>query len=134
MDQKPSPLLVLSALLYFAGALPLLFAPEELLTFVGAPSSTLDTALLQVVGSALFGFAMLNWLSRYSRLGGVFGRPVLVANLAHTASATLLLGHVARRAPFSASLTAALALYGAVTVAFGFRLFARPAAVAGQER
>jgi hypothetical protein len=128
MDPRPSLLLVLSAVFYFAGALALLFAPEELLTLAGAPPSTLDTALLQALGSALFGFAMLNWMSRHSRIGGIFGRPILVANLAHTASAALLLGHIAIRASLSAPLTVALTLYSALAVAFGLKLSARPTA------
>jgi hypothetical protein len=125
MDPRPNLLLVVSAILYLAGALPLLFAPDELLAFGGAPPSALAGALLQVLGSALFGFAMLNWLSRYSRIEGIFGRPLLVANLAHTASAALLLGHIAMRATFSAPFAVALAFYGALAVSFGLKLFAR---------
>ena len=125
MDPRPNLLLVVSAILYLAGALPLLFAPDELLAFAGAPPSALESALLQVIGSALFGFAMLNWLSRYSRIGGIFGRPLLVANLAHTASAALLLGHVISRAPLSAPLAVALAFYTILAVSFGLKLFAR---------
>ncbi len=125
MDPRPNLLLVVSAILYGAGALPLLFAPDELLAFAGAPPSALDAALLQVLGSALFGFAMLNWISRYSRIEGIFGRPLLIANLAHTASAALLLGHVAIRAPFSAPLAGALVFYTVLAVAFGLRLFTR---------
>ncbi len=58
MSERPNPLLLTSAVLYFAAALALLFAPEELLTYFGATPSNLDTALLQVIGSALFGFAL----------------------------------------------------------------------------
>jgi hypothetical protein len=131
MNPRPSPLLVVSAVLYFAGALPLLFAPDELLTFAGAPPSILDVTLLQIIGSAIFGFAMLNWSNRYSRVGGIFGRPVLAANLAHAGSAALLLGHIARRVPFSPLLTGVLVLYGSLAVAFGYKFFVHPSAVAG---
>ena len=126
MNPRPSVLLTLSAALYFAVALPLLFAPEELLAFAGARPSTLDVTLLQVLGSAVFGFAMLNWMNRHSRIGGIFGRPAVAANLAHAGSAALLLGHIASRTPFSPLLTAPLALYGALAVAFGFKFFTRP--------
>jgi hypothetical protein len=89
---RPSLLLVISAVVYFAAAVPLLFAPEELLTVAGVPTSILDKALLQVIGSAIFGFAMLNWLNRYSRVGGIFGRPLVAGNLAHAGTAALVLG------------------------------------------
>jgi hypothetical protein len=107
----------------------LLFAPEEALTFAGAPHSTLNMTLLQVIGSAIFGFAMLNWLNRYSRVGGIFGRPVVAGNLAHAGTAALLLGHTASRASFSIVLTVVLVLYGSLALAFGFRFFVQPTVV-----
>ncbi len=123
---RTSPLLVVSAVIYFAAALPLLFAPVEMLTFSGVSPSILDRTLLQVIGSALFGFAMLNWSSRYARVGGIFGRPLVAGNLAHAGTATLLLGNVASRASFSIPLTAVLVLYGSLALAFGFRFFVQP--------
>jgi hypothetical protein len=126
MDERPNPLLLASAVLYFAAALPLLFAPDELLTYAGASPSTLDSALLQVIGSAIFGFAMLNWMNRFGRIGGIYGRPLVIANFTHAATAALLLGHIAIRAPFSAPLAAVVALYGVLAVAFGFKLFTAP--------
>lgn len=126
MNDRPNPLLLGSAVLYFAAALPLLFAPEELLRYAGAAPSTLDTALLQVIGSAIFGFAMLNWMNRYGVVGGIYGRPVVLANFTHAATAALLLGHIATRAPFSAPLTAVLAVYGVLALAFGAKLFIAP--------
>ncbi len=130
---RPSVLLVVSAVLYFAVALPLLFAPEELLTFAGAPTSILDRTLLQVIGSAIFGFAMLNWLNRYARVGGIFGRPVVASNLAHAGTAALLLGNAASRASFSTPLTVVLLLYGSLALAFGFTFFVQPTTVADQD-
>ena len=129
---RPNPLLVISAVIYFAAALPLLFAPEDVLTFAGAPTSILDRTLLQVIGSAIFGFAMLNWLNRYARVGGIFGRPVAASNLAHAGTAALLLGKFASGAPFSTPLTVVLVLYGSLALAFGFTFFMRPTTVADQ--
>ena len=133
MDHRPSPLLVVSAVIYFAAALPLLFAPEEVLTFAGAAPSILDMTLLQVIGSAIFGFAMLNWLNRYARVGGIFGRPIVAGNLAHAGTAALLLGRVASRASFSSLLSVALVLYGLLALAFGFKFFVQPAAEVEQD-
>lgn len=123
MNERPSALLLTSAVIYFAAALPLIFAPEELLSFFGGERSTLAVSLLQVIGSALFGFAMLNWMNRYSRIGGIFGRPIVAANFAHSATAALLLGHIALRAPLSALLLMILGVYGCLAVAFGAKFF-----------
>lgn len=133
MKERPSVLLLTSAVIYFAAALPLIFAPEELLSFFGGERSTLTVSLLQVIGSALFGFAMLNWMQRYSRIGGIFGRPIVAANFAHSATAALLLGHIALRAS-SALLLVILGVYGSLAVAFGAKFFlASPASPASQQ-
>ncbi len=126
MSERMNPLLLASAVLYFAAALPLLFAPEELLRYAGASPSTLDTALLQVIGSAIFGFAMLNWMNRYGVIGGIYGRPVVIANFTHAVTAALLLSHIAFRETFSAPLTSVLAVYGVLALAFGAKLFVAP--------
>ena len=133
MSQRPSLLLLGSAIVYFAAALPLLFAPEETLAFAGAGASSLDAALLQVLGSAVFGFAMLNWQNRHSRIGGIFGRPVVAANLAHAGTAALLLGKVAKRAAFPPLLVAVLAVYTVLAIAFAFKFFVQPAGPAASE-
>ena len=128
MKQRPTLLLVASAALYAAAAIPLLFAPAELLRLGGAAETPLAIGLLQVLGSALFGFAMLNWMQRFSRIDGIFGRPLVVANLAHAGSAALLLAKAAVGAAPSPLLLAALVAYAVLGVAFGFRMFAAPAA------
>lgn len=123
MDQKPSVLLLTSAVLYFAAALPLIFAPEEMLGLFHSERSTLTVSLLQVLGSALFGFAMLNWMNRHSRIGGIFGRPIVAANFAHSLTAALLLAHIAHRGPLSAPFVAILFVYGCLAIAFGAKFF-----------
>jgi hypothetical protein len=120
---RPNLLLTIAAVVFFTAALPLLFAPDELLRLVGAAPSTLALVLLQLLGSACFGFALLDWMSRRSRIDGIFGRPIVIANLGHTASAALLLGKIAAGAEHSGWLVAATILYGCLALAFGSRLF-----------
>lgn len=126
MTDRPNLLLTVSAAAYLLAAIALLFAADELLHLARGAASQLDVALLQLLGAALFGFAMLNWLSRYSIVGGIFSRPLVVANLAHTATAALMLGHLAVRQPVSPWLAGATLAYAALGVAFGARLFLPP--------
>ncbi len=127
MSERPGMLLTLSAIGYFVGAVALVFAPQETAAALGASAGPGQAVLLQVVGSALLGFAMLNWSSRHSRLGGIYGRPLLLANLAFTMTAGLNLlrptlsdlGRLALTLP-----TVALLL---LAIVFATRLFARPA-------
>ena len=72
---KPNALLAASAIVYFAASVALLFAPAEIGAFVGAPPDAGRERLLQVIGGALLGFAMLNWSSRHSRTAGCPTRP-----------------------------------------------------------
>jgi hypothetical protein len=131
MNPRPSLLLVVSAVVYLAAAVVLLFAPQELLRFAGAEPATLVAALLQVLGSALLGFAMLNWNNRFSRIGGIFGRPLVVANLAHSVSAALLLAPIVSRASFPPLPAVALGLYTCLAIAFGIK-FLGPSATAAE--
>jgi hypothetical protein len=127
MDPRPSPLLTSSALLFLVAALALLFAPDEILARAGASPSVAAATLLQLLAAALFGFFLLNWNSRRSRIGGIYGRPLLLANLAHATVAALTLGHLALRTPPGPLLGSVLALYALLAVAFGTRLFRGPA-------
>jgi hypothetical protein len=119
-------LLTATAAIYFLAAIALLFAPAELLQAAGEQASGSAVAVLQLLGSALFGFAMFNWMQRYSAMGGIFGRHLVVANLAHAATAALLLGHLAIDRQLPAALLPALAIYSAIAIAFGLKLLLPP--------
>lgn len=126
MKDGSNLLLVTSAVVYFAAAVALLFAPEELTRYFGGTPAEGQTALAQLLGSALLGFAMLNWMNRFSRIGGILGRPLVVANLAHTATAFLLLVRPAGRDLSYLPLAIPTAFYLLLAVAFGSRLFVAP--------
>jgi hypothetical protein len=69
-----------SALLLLIGGLALLFAPDVLLPAL-APGFPLAAAWLgQLLAAAWLGMAALNWLQRTALLGGIYGRPVVLAN------------------------------------------------------
>jgi len=123
--ERLNPLLVGSSALYFLAALPLLFAPDELLRSAGAVPSVLDTALLQLLAAALFGFAMFNWLQRFTLTGGIYGRPVVIANFAHSSLAALSLTHFLRSGALPNLLLMALVAYTVLAVAFGWTFFRR---------
>jgi hypothetical protein len=123
MDNRPNPLLVFSAALYFLAGVAALFAPQELLSFGGAAAGALAVSLLQSVGAAFLGFGMLNWLSRYSLVGGIYGRPVVAANFAHAFAAAALLVKAVPRGNGSPLAWAALGIYGVLAVLFGIKFF-----------
>lgn len=69
-----------SALVLAALGGVLLFAADELLPRL-VPGVQAEAAWTgQVLGAAWLGLAALNWLSRGSVLGGIYGRPIVMAN------------------------------------------------------
>ena len=123
---RPGALLTCSALANLLAALGCLFAGDEVLAASGAAKTGLERVLVQLLGAGLFGFAMLNWMNRYAPVGGIYGRPLVVANLAHTMTAALTLVQIVTRGAQSVVALAALAFFGTFAVAFGVVLFAGP--------
>jgi hypothetical protein len=76
-----SRLSLLSAAVLLLGGLALLFGSDALLPAVipGFPAAA--AWLGQLLGAAWLGVAALSWLQRGARLGGIYGRPVVFANL-----------------------------------------------------
>jgi hypothetical protein len=72
---------ITAGLLVFAG-LALTFMPEEIGYLISGEMAS-DLLLLQIMGSLYFAFAMLNWMARGNLIGGIYSRPVAVANLTH---------------------------------------------------
>ena len=124
---RPNVLVTATAIVYFVASVGMIFAGEELLTAFQAQRTMLELALIQLLGAALFGFAMLNWFHRYSRIGGILGRPLIVANLAHTMTAALMLLQIGRRTGWPPSLLLGIVLYGSIAIAFGSKLYLPPA-------
>lgn len=87
-----------SALVLLFVGLVLLFAPDLVLPSV-VPGFPVAAAWLgQLLAAAWLGVATLDWLQRSATLGGIYGRPTVLANLALYFISTLsllraLLGH-----------------------------------------
>jgi hypothetical protein len=81
-----------SALFLLLGGLALLFASDVVLPRLvpGFPASA--AWLGQLLGAAWLGVAALDWTGRSALLGGIYGRPVVMANavLYFVAATTLL--------------------------------------------
>ncbi|MDF1505788.1 hypothetical protein [Roseisolibacter sp. H3M3-2] len=116
----------LSAALLLAGGATLLFAPDVVLPAL-VPGFPRDGAWLgQLLGAAWLGAAALNWLQRGALLGGIYGRPVVMANTAlyFVSAASLLRALLGGAAPRAAWVVAAPAT--ALAVAYGALLLRGP--------
>lgn len=88
-----------SALVLFAGGLVLLFGADDVLPAVAPGFPASEAWIGQLLAAAWLGVAGMNWLQRRSRIGGIYGRPVVVANVGlYFISALTLIGTVRRGA------------------------------------
>ncbi len=76
-------LMTLSAIILALIGISLIFFPKEILDYFELSVSDTLELLMQIIGSFYFAFAMLNWMSRGSIIGGIYNRPIAMANLTH---------------------------------------------------
>jgi hypothetical protein len=113
-----------AAVLGVLGALAT-FLPQEILLGAGAPPVGLNVILIQMAGALYLGFAMLNWMAQGGVMGGIYGRPVAIGNLAHfTIGALALLKSLlaGQRVP---EVVAGAVVYTAFAVLFALIAFGR---------
>lgn len=76
--------MTLSAIAMGISGILLSFLPQEIISFFDSQApSKLDAIVLQVLGALYFAFAMLNWTAKSNLIGGIYGRPIAIANLTH---------------------------------------------------
>lgn len=80
-----------SALILGLTGVILTFMPMELLGFINFETSKSAQILIQILGALYFSFAMLNWMTRTSIIGGIYNRPIVIANFTHFTTAGLAL-------------------------------------------
>ena len=84
-------LMTLSAMILALVGISLIFLPNEILDYLELSVSETLQLLMQIIGSLYFALAILNWMSKGSLIGGIYGRPIAMANLTHFVIAGLAL-------------------------------------------
>jgi hypothetical protein len=126
-------LMTLSAAFMAALGIAATFLPQEIASRFGAATASVPaTLLIQIAGALYLAFALLNWTVRNSPIGGIYNRPVALANVVHFAIAAITL----LKATLSYSGSAALnhspaliistVLYCAFAIWFGLVLTTHP--------
>jgi hypothetical protein len=115
-------LMIVSAAFMATAGVLLTFAPHELL---GQSHQALLPGA-QLLGALYVGAAIANWMSRSNLVGGVFGRPLAMGNLAHFGIGAMALVRTAAGAePRAWPLAAA---YLVLAAAFGAVIYSQPKA------
>ena len=118
-----------SALAMAVAGLPAIFMPQELAAFIQRDAGGPVVMLIQLLGALYFGFAALNWMAQGNLVGGIYSRPVTMANLLHFAIAGLALLKAGVQAGGGVVIGAAI-FYAAFAVMFGLVMFGDPLAKA----
>jgi hypothetical protein len=118
-------LLSATALLFGLPGLFLLFAPDVILVSLGEPVAKVPLLMCQLAGAMAFAMAVNNWMARGAAIGGIYGRPLLVANLAAmlTCGFSLVNAEALAHGPAPTVVGVVFLLFAA---AFGRLMFAGP--------
>ncbi len=110
-------IMTLSAIFMFSAGITLTFSPDLILGSLNLNPNQIIVFLLQLLGALYFGFGMLNWMNKGRPIGGIFNRPVAIANLSHfmIAGLALLKGLIS-----NPELQFTIWVIGIIYILFGF--------------
>lgn len=121
-------LMTISALILGIAGIILTFLPAEILDFFRLENTKPLSLMLQILGALYFGFGMLNWMAKSSLIGGIYNRPIAIANFAHfTIGGLALLKTVFSNPGLSWIFWGTTLVYLFFALIFGWILFHHPA-------
>lgn len=116
-----------SAILLGLVGVLLTFLPLEIMNLLEMEATKPFQLPWQILGALYFAFGMLNWTAKGSRIGGIYNRPIVVANFAHFMIGGLaLLKAVFSNPELPNSLWILTIVYAYFAVVFGIMLFRHP--------
>jgi hypothetical protein len=115
-------LMMLSAALMAALGILASFLPQELLRNAGLPPDRFPVTIIQLAGALYIGFAMLNWSAKGTLLGGIYGRPIVLANFTHFAIGAIVFVKLVAAGPIQGGRFVVVA-YAVLAGWFGYVLF-----------
>ena len=114
-------LMTSSALILGLAGVFALFAPDVLLS--GAAVTGNLSVMIQLMGALYFSFALMNWTAKDSLIGGIYARPVSLANFSHFFAGALLLLKQQLSNEMNLSILAALIVYAVYAACFYWLVF-----------
>ncbi len=117
-------LMISSAVILGATGILLIFMPEEVAHFFKFAETA--TILFQILGALYFGFAMLNWTAKANLIGGIYSRPVCIANFTHFSVGGLALIKMVLHHNYEPVTLSGTILYLIFAVFFGYVFFTTP--------
>ncbi|MDA3859952.1 MAG: hypothetical protein PF445_01885 [Melioribacteraceae bacterium] len=120
-------IMTFSAIMLGIVGISLTFLPQEISIYFDLRTSKLIQTKIQILGALYFSFAMLNWMTKASFIGGVYNRPIVIANLTHFMIGSItLVKHIISSENLSVIFVILTTLYSLLTILFGRILFRHP--------
>ena len=120
-------LMTLSAMILALIGISLIFLPNEILDYLELSVSETLQLLMQIIGSLYFALAILNWMSKGSLIGGIYNRPIAMANLTHFVIAGLaLIKGILANPSLSYVIWSIAIIYSIFAIFFGIVAFKHP--------
>jgi len=116
-------LLISSAAVLGAAGLVANFMPQEIAGKLGLTGLPAGALLVQLAAGLVIGFATMNWMCRNQTVGGIYGKPLALANAMHFVLGAFGLGRAATGPLQSPLLWAAFAIYALFAVGFVWLVF-----------
>lgn len=92
----------------------LTFIPDEIISSLSITTNSISTVLLQLLGALYLGFAMLNWMTKESLIGGIYNKPLVIGNLMHFGVGAFALIKLVSKIQIHSELIISLAIVYAV--------------------
>lgn len=118
-------IMMLSAIFLAAIGIIFTFLPKEASDFIGISSEKSAQLILQILGALYFSFAMLNWMAKGAIIGGIYNKPIALANLTHFVIVALALLKAMSNAPLYFIVPLAV-VYSVFAILFGIIFFKHP--------
>ena len=118
----------LSAIFLAAIGLAFTFLPQEAGNFIGISSEKNIKLILQILGALYFSFAMLNWMAKGAIIGGIYNKPIAIANFTHfVVGALALLKAISNDHTLPYFIWMLAGIYSIFAILFGVIFFKHPA-------
>ncbi|MEP7184375.1 MAG: hypothetical protein ABI767_00945 [Rhodanobacter sp.] len=115
-----------SAVVLAVGGIALLFGSDELLAPVVRGASAGVTVLGQLVAAGWLAMAWLNWNQRHMVIGGIYGRPTVLANFTLYLLSVTSLAHRLMAGDAPAVLLVLALFFGLLTLVYSMLLLRGP--------
>tara|TARA_B100000809_G_scaffold63705_1_gene60469 strand:+ start:1278 stop:1676 length:399 start_codon:yes stop_codon:yes gene_type:complete len=105
----------------------LTFIPNEISSYLDITENPISTISFQLLGALYLGFAMINWMTKDALIGGIYNKPLVVANLLHFTVGTLALGRLLSEIEIQSTIIISITtIYAILALLFGYMFRTNP--------